>query len=86
MGIQDLLPGVDAVRRIQIRPGDVLVIECERNLSEKERENLTALVTGVWPGHKVTVWPPGIRLASVCSHRDLARVVEDGAGVHVARD
>lgn len=83
--LQDLLPGVESVKRIQLRPGDAIVVECERELSTVERDNLKGLVESIWPGHRVSVWPPSLRM-KVVSPIAGAHVVEDGAGVHLAQD
>jgi len=54
---------VASIEGLKPKPGDIIVVELSRHLrNEGEVAGLTAVLTGLWPDHKVIVCDLGMRL------------------------
>lgn len=62
------LTSLPEVARIQVaRPAedDVIVVECDSMLSQSGHEKLRTTVQQIWPGRKVLVCQPSVRIKLV---------------------
>jgi hypothetical protein len=56
------MPALKALAVAEVKPTDVIVAECEGQLSIDAVEELQARLQQIWPGRKVVVCDEGIRL------------------------
>lgn len=56
------LPAVARIQTADLKPDDVLVVECDDYVSEQGVANIRAALEQIWPGRKVAVMDKGTRL------------------------
>lgn len=56
------LPATAKLSVAEVRPTDVLVVECDHYLSMEEMHQIKSSMELVWPGRKVAVFGKGLRL------------------------
>lgn len=56
------LPAVKSIAVANVRPSDVIVVECEELVSSKEMENIRLKMSEIWPGRKVAIFSGGVRM------------------------
>jgi hypothetical protein len=61
------LPGLTSISRSDLRPNDVIVIECDALVSADGRAKIQQYVNLVWPDHRCVVLCGGHRLKVVRS-------------------
>ena len=66
------LPAVASIKVAVVHPDDVIVIEADEYLSERESANIERVMTQVWPRRKVVVLGRGM-------HLQIARASPSGA-------
>lgn len=71
---KEQIPEIARVSKANLQPNDVIVIECEQNLSVKTCQRIEQYVEQVWPGRKVVVLEGGLRMRAV--GEDAALVAE----------
>jgi len=59
------LPGLARISRADPKPDDVIVLECEKRLSDEQCHHLIALTQQVWPNRKVIVLEDGLKMKVV---------------------
>lgn len=59
---------VPKVRRANIAPQDVLVIECDQMLSRESAERLVENVKKIWPDNRCVVFDRGLKIKAISSH------------------
>lgn len=59
------LPATAVVTSAKVEPDDVIVIECESNVSDEAKNLIAASLNRVWPGRKVVVLDHGLKLRIV---------------------
>lgn len=53
------------VRRLQLLPGDVIVISVDQSVSEENASRITSEFEGLAPGHKCVVLSDGMRVSTL---------------------
>jgi len=56
------VPGLTAIRKADLQPGDTLVVEVKGQMVPEAAARITALVEQVFPGHKAIVLTEGTKL------------------------
>lgn len=56
------LPGVARIAKVEPEPADVIVVECDGNLTEAVAQKIKENINSVWPGHRVLILADGIRI------------------------
>ncbi len=56
------LPATTRISVAQLKPEDVIVIECDRHLSHAEMEKIQTQLSHVWLGHKVVILDADLKL------------------------
>lgn len=59
------LPAATRISVANLKPTDVIVIECEGSLSDEVMSRIKSLAKGVWPDHKCVVQTDGVKLKVV---------------------
>lgn len=59
------LPAVARISCAELKPGDVLVVECDEDLSADSVQRIKETMTKVWPGRRVVVFDKSMRLKIV---------------------
>lgn len=59
------LPAVARISVAELKPDDVLVVECDNLLSREHAEHIEEHMGRIWPGRKVVVFDGGLRLKIV---------------------
>jgi hypothetical protein len=59
------LPAATTITRASLRPGDVVVIECQQQLTPATAVHIRDTLKQIWPDHKVLVIDSGVRLRIV---------------------
>jgi hypothetical protein len=65
------LPGVAEIKVADLRPDDVIVVECESHLSAEGIANLRTSLERIWPGRKFAICEPGLHIKVVRSYDPL---------------
>jgi hypothetical protein len=58
----ELLPIVQAATVIQIQPGDIVVLMCDKLVSDRVRGDLREATERIFPGHLAVVLDGGLKL------------------------
>jgi hypothetical protein len=61
------LPAVARISVAELKPDDVLVIECEGRVSAEQANRIKETLGQVWPGRKAVVFDEGMRLRIVAA-------------------
>lgn len=56
-------PGIGAVSVAELRPSDIIVIECDYNPSDEQIDNIKRCCELTFPGHKHVIVEKGMRLS-----------------------
>lgn len=56
------LPATSRISVAQLKPDDVIVIECDYEIGQPDKAHLKDMVQGVWPGRKIVVLSGGLKL------------------------
>jgi hypothetical protein len=57
------LPSVTRIAKVaDLKPDDVIVVECEKYIPREAVERITAQVQELWPGHKVAILCDGMKI------------------------
>lgn len=56
------LPATASIKVAQLKPDDVLVVECDEHLPFERVRSIGDSVKAIWPDHKVAVFDGGLRL------------------------
>lgn len=56
------LPAVQSIEVAQLKPGDVIVIEAEGNISMEYAERIEQYAKRIWPDHKCVVLGDGLKM------------------------
>jgi len=59
------LPAVARISKADLKPTDVIVMECDGVVSSEQAERIEAYVQKVWPNHQVVVLGDGLKLKIV---------------------
>lgn len=59
------LPAATRISSAELKPEDVIVVECPGPISDEAAKNIRDTMLSVWPGRKVVVLSDGIRLKIV---------------------
>lgn len=59
------LPAVARISVAELKPEDVLVVECDNLLCEADAERIKQTMETIWPGRKVAVFSEGMKLKIV---------------------
>jgi len=63
------LPAATRISRAELKPSDIIVVECEGSISCETAERLKEQLTKVWPGQKILVLGDGLKLKVVEGQR-----------------
>lgn len=61
------LQQVGTVSIAALEADDVIIVETDKALPQRGRENITETVHRVWPNHRVVVWDSGLRMRVITS-------------------
>jgi hypothetical protein len=56
---------IGEVKRMTLAPGDSILVEVDRRLSDWEADRISTGVQRIFPGHQVLVVPPSITVSVV---------------------
>lgn len=56
------MPEIARVAKASVRPGDVIVFECDFHISDEAAGRIRAQCADVWPDNKVVVLTAGLRI------------------------
>ena len=56
---------IEDLKKVSLKPGDVLVFKTTRNLSQQEMERIKHACSYIFPDHKIIILDPGIDLGVV---------------------
>lgn len=56
------LPAATRISVADLKPTDVIVIECEVSLSDEAASRIKSFAKGIWPEHKCVVLTDGLKL------------------------
>lgn len=59
------LPAVASISVAQLKPDDVIVIECDQIASDHSKTYISETMQRIWPGRKVVVLDKGLNLKVV---------------------
>lgn len=59
------LPQIASIQRADIKPDDVIVVECKGKLSLSGMESIRRKLTDIWPGRRIVVCDDDTRLRVV---------------------
>lgn len=59
------LPAVARISVAELKPDDVLVVECDGQMSYETIQNIKATMGEIWPGRKIAFFTGGLRLKIV---------------------
>jgi hypothetical protein len=59
------LPAVAAIQAAEVKPEDVIVVECDKELGPEQASIIERQLLSVWPNRRVVVFPQGIRMRIV---------------------
>ena len=79
-----LLAEVARVGRAGLLPGDVVVVECPRELSRNQSAFVTGHLEKIWPGHRVLILDAGMRI-HVVRETDLPKIPDEAPSNYAAR-
>jgi hypothetical protein len=57
---KDPMLEIQAIKRLRLRPGDIIVLKTQKVLSHNAFENIRSVVADNFPGHKVLVLEEGM--------------------------
>lgn len=59
------MPQIARIERADIKPDDVIVVECEGRVSLVQKEYMRDTLGKVWPGRRIVVCEAGIRIKAM---------------------
>lgn len=59
------LPAISRISVAELKPNDVLVVECDGELSQSQQSNITASLSQIWPDRKIAIFQKGLRLKAL---------------------
>jgi hypothetical protein len=61
------MPAIQSVVRAEVKPEDVIVVECSDLLTSKHKKDMAARLRLVWPNNKIVIFDRGLTLKVVRS-------------------
>lgn len=74
---------IDSIKRMELKPGDILVLKCERHLSLFTRDKLRQQVEEQFPDHKCVVLSPDLSL-EIIAPEELPSLLSESKGIENA--
>ena len=59
------LPQIASIQRADIKPNDVIVVECDGLMSQRGKDNVLQKLAEIWPGRKIIICDGGVKLRVV---------------------
>ena len=59
------VPDLEGIRIARLRPGDVILVDVDGNVSQQQSDEIHGQLQKVWPGHEVLICDEGLRLRVV---------------------
>lgn len=56
------LPAVKSIAVVEVKPTDVIVVECDRPVSEREINHISGRLEMVWPDRRILILHEGLHL------------------------
>lgn len=59
------LPEITRISAAPVKPGDVIVVECDATMSDETAERIKAMLEQIWPAQRCIVLSDGLKLKVV---------------------